>query len=158
MPADTNFLLENLNNTQVTANMIKRWTNQDPVLAKVRNLVLGWPASVTDEDIRPYFNKQNELSIEGGCVLRGTQVVVPPQGRKQVIELLHNTHPGMEHMKRLATSYVWWPALDTEIEEKVKSCLACQKAGTGRRLHHCIHLNAQANHGVGSTLTTLDLL
>ena len=129
MPADTNFLLEHLNNTPVTANMIKRWTNQDPVLAKVRNLVLqGWPVSITNEDMRPYFNKQTELSIEGGCVLRGTRVVVPPQGRKQVIELLHDTHPGMERMKRLARSYVWWPALDTEIEEKVKSCLACQSS------------------------------
>ena len=54
MPADTIFLLEHLNNTPVTANMIKRWSNQDPVLAKVKNLVLqGWPASVTNEDIRP---------------------------------------------------------------------------------------------------------
>ena len=121
-------------------------------------MLQGWPASVTDEDIHLYFNKQNELSIEGGRVLRGTRVVVPPQGRKQVIELLHDTHPGMERMKCLARSYVWWPALDTEIEEKVKSCLACQAAATGLRLCHCIRLNGQANHGVGPTLTTLDLL
>ena len=40
MPADTVFLLEHLNDMPVTANMIKRWTNQDPVLAKVKNFVL----------------------------------------------------------------------------------------------------------------------
>ena len=95
MTGDINFLLEHLNNTPVTANMIKRWTNQDPVLAKVRNLVLqGWPASVTDEEMRLYFNKQNELSIEGGCVLRGTWVVVPLMIKKQVIELLLGQVPG----------------------------------------------------------------
>ena len=33
MPADT-ILLEHLNNTPVTANMIKRWTNQDPVTSQ----------------------------------------------------------------------------------------------------------------------------
>lgn len=48
MPADTGFLLEHLNDTPVTANMIKRWTNQDPVVARVRNLVLqGWSSSLT---------------------------------------------------------------------------------------------------------------
>ena len=34
-PADAVFLLEHLNDTPVTAKMIKKWTNQDPVLAKV---------------------------------------------------------------------------------------------------------------------------
>ena len=127
MPADTVFLLEKLNDTPVTANMIKRWTNQDPVLAKVKHCVLkGWPSSVTDSGMRPFFNKQTELSVEGGYVLRGVRVVIPPQGRKKVLELLHDTHPGMERMKRLARSYVWWPGLDTEIESKVKSCHACQ--------------------------------
>ena len=129
MPADTVFLLEKLNDTPVTANMIKRWTNQDPVLAKEKHCVLKeWPASVTDSGMRPFFNKQTELSVEGGCVLRGVRVVIPPQGRKKVLELLHDTHPGMEQMKRLARSYVWWPGLDTEIESKVKSCHAYQRS------------------------------
>ena len=52
MPTDTVFLLQKSNDTPVTANMIKRWTNQDPVLAKVKNFVLkGWPSSVTDSGI-----------------------------------------------------------------------------------------------------------
>ena len=72
--------------------------------------------------------QQTELSVEGGCVLRGIRVVIPPQGRQKVLELLHDTHPGMERMKRLARSYVWWPGLDTEIEGKVKSCHACQSS------------------------------
>lgn len=129
MPADTGFLLEQLNDTPVTANMIKKWTNQDPVLAKVKNFVLkGWPSSLADNDIRPYYNKQNELSVEGGYVLRGIRVVVLPQGRKKVLEMLHDAHPGMEQMKRLARSYVWWPRTDDEIEERVKSCHACQSS------------------------------
>ena len=48
--------------------------------------------------------------------------------KQKVLELLHDTHPGMERMKRLARSYVWWPGLDTEIEGKVKSCHACQSS------------------------------
>ena len=55
-------------------------------------------------------------------------MVIPPQGRQKVLELLHDTHLGMERMKRLARSYVWWPGLDTEIEGKVKSCHTCQSS------------------------------
>ena len=29
-------------------------------------------------------------------------------------------------MKQLACEYVWWPQINTEIEQKVKSCNACQ--------------------------------
>ena len=55
MSADTVFLLEKLNDTPVMANMIKRWTNQDPVLAKVKHCVLkGWPSSVMDSG--PFMN------------------------------------------------------------------------------------------------------
>ena len=127
LPADTIHLLEQLNSTPVTATMIKKWTAQDPVLAKVKNLLLkGWTLPPQDKDLRPYFNKRTELSVESGCILRGIRVVVPPQGRRKVLELLHEAHPGMERMKQLARSYVWWPGLDTAIEGTVKSCFACQ--------------------------------
>ena len=29
-------------------------------------------------------------------------------------------------MKSIARSYFWWPALDSELEEKARSCVACQ--------------------------------
>ena len=54
-------------------------------------MLQGWSASVTNEEMRLYFNKQNELSIEGGSVLRGTWVVAPP---KIKIELLLGQVPG----------------------------------------------------------------
>ena len=41
---------------------------------------------------------------------------------------LYGTYPGMEWMKRLARSCVWWSGLDTEIENEVKSCHACQNS------------------------------
>ena len=129
MPADTIHLLEQLNSTPVTATLIKKWTAQNPILAKVKNLVLkGWTIPPKDKELRPYFNKRTELSVESGCILRGVRVLVPPQGREKVLELLHEAHPGMERMKQLARSYVWWPGIDSAIEEKVKSCYACQSS------------------------------
>ena len=33
----------------------------------------------------------------------------------------------MVKMKSLARSYIWWPGLDANIEEMVKSCTGCQE-------------------------------
>ena len=49
------------------------------------------------------------------------------QGRKVVIELVHDSHPGVTGMKRLARSYVWWPGMDAELEGAVKRCAKCQE-------------------------------
>ena len=66
------------------------------------------------------------MSVEDDCVLWGSRVVVPPQGRSRVVDELHEAHPGISHMKSLAWSYVWWPNMDTDLEKRVKSCAICQ--------------------------------
>ena len=53
------------------------------------------------------------------------RAVVPPQGRKQLLEELHDTHLGVSRMKSLARSYIWWPQMDKAIEEMVQSCIVC---------------------------------
>ena len=53
-------------------------------------------------------------------------MIVPPQGRAQVIAELHEAHPGISRMKALARGYVWWPNMDRELEDAVKKCQQCQ--------------------------------
>ena len=52
--------------------------------------------------------------------------MVPPQGRSLVADELHETHPGICKMKSLARSYVWWPNMDSTLENKVRTCNHCQ--------------------------------
>ncbi len=60
--------------------------------------------------------------LDDGCILWGSRVVVPQQGRETVLEELHEGHPGIARMKALARSFVWWPGIDKELELKVKQC------------------------------------
>ena len=55
-------------------------------------------------------------------------MVVPPDGRNAVLELLHEGHPGNNRMKALARSFVWWPGIDHDIEQRIKSCEVCQQS------------------------------
>ena len=126
-PGDNVFVMQVLESTPVDSEKIKTETRRDPVLAKVCKIVqLGWPERCPDDDLRPYHNRRNELSLHDGCLMWGTRVVVPPSLRSQVIDELHDTHPGICRMKALARSFVWWPKLDADLEWKVKSCTVCQ--------------------------------
>ena len=105
----------------LSAAQIKAWTDKDPILSRVRNLVLkGWQ-DMNRDSLRPYEQRKNGLSIEGGCVLWGCRVVIPSVGREKVLEELHAGHPGISRMKSLARGVVWWPRLDEKLQEKVKT-------------------------------------
>ena len=128
VPGDIVYLLETINTSPVDATKIKLWTTRDPVLSQVLQFVLqGWPQDVEEEEgLKPYFIRRDELSVHAGRLLWGARVIVPLKGREKVLNILHDTHPGIVRMKSLARSYVWWPKMDTNLEEKVKSCATCQ--------------------------------
>ena len=78
--------------------------------------------------MQPYHRRRHDLSIEDGCLLRGSRVVVPPKLSSRVVDELHEGHPGIAKMKSLARQYVWWPGLDGDLEDRVKQCTPCQQS------------------------------
>ena len=104
---------------------IAEGTDKDPILQKVKKFVLdGWRNS-EDNSILPYKRKQLELTIEGGCVMWGHRVCIPTNLRKQILSELHSIHLGIVKTKAVARSYVWWPGLDSDIEDLTKTCQLC---------------------------------
>ena len=53
----------------------------------------GWPDGKIDRNMAPYNCRRNELSVQGGCVLWGARVVIPPQCRQEVLHELRLAHP-----------------------------------------------------------------
>lgn len=126
-PADFVFVMDHMEGTPVNADKIKLWIGRDPCLAWVRDFVAnGWPQVCNDPELKPFFTRKDELSLHHGCLMWGARVVIPPQGRKLLLDELHDTHPGMVKMKALARSYLWWPGIDHDLETLCKECTNCQ--------------------------------
>ena len=112
----------------VDARLLREETSRDPILSRAAHFTLnGWPGKEeVPDNLKSYYFKRNELTEEEGCLLRGTRVVIPAKYQESVLAELHLNHPGIVRMKALARLHVWWPTLDTDIEQLVRSCKICQ--------------------------------
>ena len=117
-----------LERAPISVCMIREATQKDPILSRVVYFLLhGWPEEKSlPEELRFYFTKQDEFTVEEGCLLRGIRVVIPTRYQRQLLTELHINHPGMVRMKSLARLHVWWSTLDQDIEQTVRDCTSCQ--------------------------------
>ncbi|XP_049524460.1 uncharacterized protein K02A2.6-like [Dermacentor silvarum] len=102
---------------------VSQATSRDPVLSQVVKAVSRGEELVQ----QAYSHKAAELSLQQGCLLWGSRVVIPQSLRSRVLQLLHAGHPGVEKTKMVARSHVWWPGLDQDITHMVQSCQVCQE-------------------------------
>ena len=120
------FTIRQLEALPITSTQLKRVTGRDPILSKVlRYTKQGWPDKV-EEALKPYWNRRTELTLEDDCVMWGIRVVIPAKLQEQVLQELHRVHLGISKTNTLARSHVWWPGIDSKIEEMTKSCERCQ--------------------------------
>ena len=121
VPGDTILMKEALSDmgSAVSATTIKSWTDRDPSgsLPGEKN-GSPWMARAGGVDFQSYEQCKHQLSVEDGCVLWGSRVVVPPRG---VVRCCIEGHPGISRIKALARGVVWWPGLDSQLESKVKN-------------------------------------
>lgn len=89
---------------------VAKETLKDVLLCKVKDLTIsGWPNSISDENLKPFFKRRFELSVEQNCILLGNRVLIPSNLRLKVLQLFHNQHCGIVRTKMLVRSYCWWP-------------------------------------------------
>ncbi|KAL5508850.1 hypothetical protein EMCRGX_G004106 [Ephydatia muelleri] len=110
---------------------------KDPVIANVMPYCReGWPTKATSDDqaqdysVEQFRKLSVSLSTLHECLLHGTGVVVPPSLQPQVLELLHLGHFGIQRMKQLARTAVYWPRIDTDITNQCHRCQTCAEHQT----------------------------
>lgn len=128
--AEINTILENtFSNLPVSSVDIINATKQDKSLQKLRDYIInGWPRTkteVTDKVVAQLWTFKDLLYESNDIIMMGDRIFVPEKHRERILNSLHKAHPGITRMKSLARSYVFWPGLDKDINEKVQKCLPC---------------------------------
>ena len=129
VPEDLVMVINHLSSTSVNVANIKEWTAKDPVLSCVfRFLMSGWPDQKLDKDYQPYVTRKHELSTLDGV---SCGLLVSSFLHLEDSSFWRNSMSltlGISKMKSLAKSYVWWPGMDSEIEQLIKTCQVCQES------------------------------
>lgn len=76
-------------------------------------------------NLRHSTANDSELTIDSNVLFKGQRVVIPSSLQNYVLQELHHTHTGTTKMKQLARRYVYWSAIDKDIEKFVRACQAC---------------------------------
>ncbi|XP_062538134.1 uncharacterized protein K02A2.6-like [Armigeres subalbatus] len=122
-------LQEAISSLPVTFKSVRGATLQCPVFQQVIQYnQRGWPSKIDDiasPEVRPFFAHRDALSVVKVRVMMSNRLVIPDSFRQRIIKQLHRGHPGMERMKAIARSHVYWPRIDDHIADFVKRCESC---------------------------------
>lgn len=112
--------------TTISSKEIVKATAQDSTLQRVHDFVKnGWQSDNIEAELKPFYSRNSELTIESGAVKWGHRVIVPKCLQQRILNELHLTHEGMSKMKARARAHFWWPKLDDQIEGISSNCEQC---------------------------------
>ena len=80
-------------------------SSHDPVLQVLRETICrGWPESKSDvpDSIHAYYDFRDELTVQDLFVFKGARLVIPAAMRREMMEVTHATHIGIEGCIRRA--------------------------------------------------------
>ena len=118
---------QQLNRHLFSASEFARKTSRNPTFAKALSLIQnGWPVNICSHpELEPFFHRKHELSVEQGCLMWGLRTIILPTLQEPILRELHKAHPGVARMNATARSQVWWPGIDSDIEEAARKCQQC---------------------------------
>ncbi|GBL80022.1 hypothetical protein AVEN_29040-1 [Araneus ventricosus] len=72
----------------------------------------GWLVSLKNVPniVKPYFKAQNDLHTNEGLIFLGDKIVVPYTLRRNMLQLIHEAHFGMEKCKKRARELMYGQA------------------------------------------------
>ncbi len=114
----------------VTWNNVKQAMNSDPDMCTLLEYIEhGFPQSgePLPQGLRPYQRYQDDLFAVDGVALYRNRVIIPPNLREDVLDILHAAHQGVTSMISRADSTVFWPGITPAITKRRERCQDCNR-------------------------------
>ena len=110
-------------------------TQADDELAILKHTIMqGWPKTIKQvpPELQTYWTFREELTIEDSLILKGTRIVILSKQCQAILKQIHKGHLGLNKCKLRAKETVYWPGLNTELEDLVLNCELCLKYSTAK--------------------------
>ena len=106
---------------------IRKAQDKDKVCQQVKRYCLDqWPDKEhLDQDLKPYYQVNDELTIVRGLLMKGTRIVIPTGLQRETLERIHDGHQGINKCRARANRSVWWPGLSAQVKTMVENCQTC---------------------------------
>ena len=107
---------------------IKDAVDEDEEIKTIIKLTLeGWPKSpkLVPDIAKIYYGEKANLSVHNGLLVCGQRIVIPRSLRKDILERIHEGHPKLKKSKDLAKTTVWWPGINSDMQQKIQNCSYC---------------------------------
>ena len=111
----------------LTANEVAKATREDPIYGRVLTAVKSGVLDRKDKTLSPFFSVWDNLTVDAGCLIFGSRVIIPTCQQARLLFELHHTHMGIVKMKSLAREHMWWPTLNKDIEAVAAKCDGCKR-------------------------------
>ena len=119
-----------LDSGQLSEAKMKDETKNDPELQQLqKNVMSGWPRTKVETRVetRPYWNYRDEISCYEGLMFKGDLLIVPHSLRPEILQRIQAAHLLIEKCRARSRSAVFWPGINSAIDELVSKCSICQQ-------------------------------
>ena len=99
-------------------------TQEDDEFALHKHTIThGWPSTIREvpSEIQSCWTFREELTIEDGIVLKGTQIVVPLKTCQTTLQPIHEGHFHPCKCKHRAKDTVYWSGLNNQLEKLIST-------------------------------------
>ena len=111
--------------------MIANTIKELPVtLLKIKSEAMNYDFII---NIKQKITAKNEkvpevFSLCDNVLLYSERVVIPKKLQNRILRDFHTGHPGINRMKSLMRSSVYWPKMDNDIRDMIEKCKGCALA------------------------------
>ena len=117
--------------TVLTWENVKTASAEDDQIQKLVSLISNeetdnkdkWLAHAAD-----FYPARTHLTCQDNVVFYKDRIVIPTSLRRTVLNILHSGHSGVSSMMLRAADSVWWPGLQTSLENTRQLCESCDKS------------------------------
>ncbi|MFI5407627.1 MAG: RNase H-like domain-containing protein, partial [Nitrososphaerales archaeon] len=115
---------------------ISEKTAADAELSKLSEYVRnGFPKDKQQmsSELKQYQKFAVDIYEIDGILFVHNKIIIPSSMRKEMLNLTHEGHLGIEKCKNLARACMYWPGLNSDIEKLISKCETCNKYRNNQR-------------------------